>query len=276
MYDIGFVDPSEDRHNIKGELGVATCGHMKLQAGSCRICKTVREKGFPDYQLIYIHRGQGTYLLDGRSRILPAGSAVLYRPGQPQIYSYRAADLAETYWIHFGGSRAAEVLQELGLTETVLTFRAPDHFISIMNRMIREAGGANPFCAPVCCGLLITLLCEAARISGKNYTENASIATACEMIRVNYNRKITNEQLAAGCGLSLSRFEHLFKEIHGCAPQQYKQREQILVAKELLLNTDRSIAEIADVVGFSDPLYFSRIFKQRTGFSPSAFRFNYS
>jgi len=272
MYRIGFVDPGEDRHHINEELAVATCGQMKLLAQDEKNHAVNRPNGFPDYQLIYVHKGKGTFLLDGEMQVLSAGHAVLYRPDQPQHYFYHSSDGTETYWIHFGGSRAAELLERLGLNRSVMVFYTAAPYIKIMDRMIRVASSANPRRSLICSGLLVTLLCEAAEASSDNAAENRFIAAACEMIKENYNCKLTNEQLAERCGFSVSRFEHLFRETYGCAPQQYKRNEQILVAKELLLNTESTVAEIAETVGFEDPLYFSRIFKSQTGETPSAFR----
>jgi AraC-like DNA-binding protein len=43
-------------------------------------------------------------------------------------------------------------------------------------------------------------------------------------------------------------------------------------SKELLIDTDLTINEISDVVGYNDPFYFSKVFKRNTGLTPTAFR----
>lgn len=273
MYEIAYINPKEDRHHIKTELGVASCGHMMPEPGSNKTHSVNRKNGLPDHQLIYVHKGQGLYQIGGKSRCLSAGSLIHYRPGEPQIYHYSDEDEPEVYWIHFGGSRAEELLQELGFNQAVFHLYSSGRFIEAAERLIREGSRGRPHFSLACNALLMELLVEAARGSEKAPRERTLLSAARETIRENYTRRLPNEELARQCGLSISRFEHLFKECFGMAPQQYKLHLQIRLAGELLMGTEDPIGEIAERTGFSDPLYFSRIFKQKTGYSPKAFRY---
>jgi ABC-type sugar transport system ATPase subunit len=67
-------------------------------------------------------------------------------------------------------------------------------------------------------------------------------------------------------------FRRRFKSRIGLSPNQYFIKIKIDKAKELLLYTNQEIKEIADAVGFSDPYYFSRIFKQKEKIAPAKFR----
>ena len=55
---------------------------------------------------------------------------------------------------------------------------------------------------------------------------------------------------------------------------EYKQIQRINIAKNLLSTTNLSIKEISTIIGFKDPLYFGRCFKQSVGQTPSGFRAN--
>jgi len=55
-------------------------------------------------------------------------------------------------------------------------------------------------------------------------------------------------------------------------PMQYITSLRIAAAKGYLENSDKSIAEIAAAVGYENALYFSRIFKKRTGMTPSEYK----
>jgi len=61
----------------------------------------------------------------------------------------------------------------------------------------------------------------------------------------------------------------------GISPKQYILNKRLEYAKELLVNTNASIFEIANSVGFPDQLYFSRIFKIKEKISPSEYRKNF-
>ena len=59
-------------------------------------------------------------------------------------------------------------------------------------------------------------------------------------------------------------------------PMQYILSLRISAAKRYLDSTNKSIAEIASAVGYDNPLYFSRIFKKHTGYSPSEYKNKFS
>ena len=72
--------------------------------------------------------------------------------------------------------------------------------------------------------------------------------------------------------LSPSRLAHLFRSQTGQTPQQFVERERITRARQLLLLTSRTVAQIAGEVGYENPFYFTLRFKKHTGFSPTEWR----
>ena len=58
----------------------------------------------------------------------------------------------------------------------------------------------------------------------------------------------------------------------GVPPCKYLTSIRINKAKELLESTDCPVSEIGSIIGYENPLYFSRIFKKQTGLSPAAYR----
>jgi len=65
---------------------------------------------------------------------------------------------------------------------------------------------------------------------------------------------------------------HLFKQQTGQSLQSYLRSLKLRVAKILLQKTDFPIALVAQILGFQDPLYFSRWFRRAIGFAPSEVR----
>lgn len=57
-------------------------------------------------------------------------------------------------------------------------------------------------------------------------------------------------------------------------PMQHVLNLRITTAKTLLRTTTYSVSEVASIVGYDNPLYFSRLFKKQTGLPPSDFRNN--
>ena len=93
--------------------------------------------------------------------------------------------------------------------------------------------------------------------------------TVIDYIQCNYTRQIGNWELAGIIHLSEDRFNHLFKESMGMAPMQYINEVRIKKAMNLLKRKDRTVAEIADSVGFTDYNHFGRQFRRYYGFPPS-------
>lgn len=79
-------------------------------------------------------------------------------------------------------------------------------------------------------------------------------------------------ELSKLAGMSPSSFKRAFVKEFNDSPRHYILNKRIEKAKLLLKNTNLSLSEIAYDIGFNDSLYFSRIFKKRTGVSPSLFR----
>lgn len=117
--------------------------------------------------------------------------------------------------------------------------------------------------------------------------QTQSIGSILELITDLYSSKVVNirkvvelhlyanfriEQLAKLCHMSLSSFKRAFKKEFNDSPQNYILSKKLEKAKELLVITELPVGQIAYDSGFDDPLYFSRLFKKRTGTSPSAFR----
>ena len=93
-----------------------------------------------------------------------------------------------------------------------------------------------------------------------------------EYVNLNWQKNISVAKVAEAVNLSESRAAHLFKSALGKGIHQYAAELKISGAKELLINTDMSVSEISRMVGYADPLYFSRTFNKEVGCSPKKFR----
>ncbi len=87
-----------------------------------------------------------------------------------------------------------------------------------------------------------------------------------------YNEQISIEDYAASRNMSISWFMRNFKQVTLKSPMQYILAIRINNAVSLLETTDYNVTEIAAIVGYDNPLYFSRIFKKQKGISPSDYR----
>ena len=91
-------------------------------------------------------------------------------------------------------------------------------------------------------------------------------------IRQSYQEEISISDMANRIGVSRTYLSHCFKLTYGKSIQDYLIYYRMEKAKELLLQTDKKIREIAFFVGYNDELYFSKVFNRHFGISPRKYR----
>lgn len=79
-------------------------------------------------------------------------------------------------------------------------------------------------------------------------------------------------ELSAKFGFSQDYFRHKFSKEIGVAPKKYISALKIKLAKDLLLNSELAVNQVAYNIGFCDYNYFTRFFKKETGYAPLQFR----
>ena len=102
--------------------------------------------------------------------------------------------------------------------------------------------------------------------------ESSLAGQICRIILKNFPYTPSVKRLSMLLGVSQSHLRHIFKDQTGQSLQDYLRSLKLRLAKILLQQTDFPVALIARILGYSDPLYFSRWFKRAAGFSPSEIR----
>jgi AraC-like DNA-binding protein len=92
------------------------------------------------------------------------------------------------------------------------------------------------------------------------------------IILENINKEIDIHEIASNLGTSYSWFRKVFKEYTGFAPSQYFQELKLRKSKELLIESNLSVKEIAYHLNFSSYEYFLSFFKKRVGLTPLEYR----
>jgi len=255
-------------------IGVSSCGHYKLI--NMEKFHTLRPNGRADWQLLYMASGVFEYT-DGKKHFeLDAPCIVLYSPWEYQDYSYRLCNKSEVYWIHFAGNTCREILDSLGLFKNSKSHKLiskASHRL-LFDKIIEELQLKRPFFSDIANGLFYQLLGSLARnISElKNGRISDDVRKAVEFFNANYSSDISVGKYAKSIGMSHSHFCHRFKKEMKLSPTEYLRLLKADAAKDLLASTDMTVSQVAYALGFSDPLYFSRVFSSSQGISPKQYR----
>ena len=249
-----------------------------IEINSCNIQQSrkkphvvIRNAGRLDYHILYIAEGECLCLYGDEEKLIKKGNFVIYPPNVRQRYSFMEGTAVVTMWVHFAGVGVERLLDELGLSGGIYS----SVFSADTEHYFRKMINANAINSPkhnvLAMGYLLNLLASLSSVGGQA-VYSGTVAKMIEYINLNWQKKISMAQLAEAVNLSESRAAHVFKEAVGKSPHRYISEVKISNSKTLLLDTDMSVAEISRLVGYDDPLYFSRAFKAIVGASPKKHR----
>ena len=258
-------------------LIVGSAGTYKLRTHE-RL-PTRRPKGRIDYQLLYIASGKTIFYFNGESKEVAAGHMVLFQPRQEQHYEYYAVDRPEVYWVHFTGSDVKNILRHyhIPLDKNVIYSGSSATYAYLFKELIHEIQTCRTGFEELTemylrqIFLLIQRSWEERKPTVSSYLQE-EIDYARKYFNEHYNEDISIEEYAQSRGMSVSWFLRNFKQMTMKSPMQYILAIRINNAVSLLETTDYTVTEISTIVGYDNPLYFSRIFKKQKGISPSDYR----
>lgn len=266
-----------DFKDKKHSLFVGSCGTYHLLTRPK--LPTHRPRGRLDYQILYVASGKAHFYFNGVEEIVSAGNMVLYRPKEEQRYYYYGTDHTEVYWVHFTGNNVKNILRKYGISDNMHVIHTGTslEFKRIFSEMIQELKLCKEDYEELLVNHLQHLLILIHRIinakpRGKNHMLMEEMDAAVRHFHQNYNQAISIEEYAISQHMSVSWFIRNFKEYTNATPAQYILSLRISNAQTLLETTNYNVTEIAEIVGYDNPLYFSRIFRKQSGMSPSEFR----
>lgn len=231
-------------------------------------------KGF---YMVYIPTGGGILETKEKNFEVNPGDMLMLYNNEWHRYKPNSEEGWEEYWIGFEGDFFEDSIKQEVFPESksyVKHLGYKEEIIFLMSQSLELIRRNTNGYRKILSGILIQLLAytitseENEFKTGEEDIANKTIKT----IRTQLYKEIDFEELASKFNLSYSRFRTIFKQQTGIAPQQYLIQERIQNAHRLLSNTDKGIKEIASLTGFRSVYYFSRIFRQKTGLSPTEVR----
>lgn len=236
-----------------------------------------------EFSLVYIISGKGVYNSRQTGDLqIEEGSVIVVFPNERHRFRPDPQTGWKEYWIGFNGPIMINLFEKYFFTPTLPIFKIGYHetIISLFMQTIDAIKSEKPGYQPLVSGAVMYILGQL-HFSTKQRSvikekDERLVDSARMIITTNLQTPLSPSDIALQLDVSYSRFRKLFKTYTGMPPGQYQIQLKLEKAKEGLVNTTKSIKEIAFDLNFETTQYFSQLFKERTGFTPIEFRNNFS
>ena len=230
--------------------------------------------------LFYCVQGKGYYTLDGHTSTLnPNQYVIVPATDKPLVYWSDTEDPWSIYWVHF----TSDALQAFNRAYHIVPEQGPQYIphnekgIRIWEEMYenlsRGYSPENLMNTNLCLyHLIATFVFSQQQNQNSSSPEKAIIRETIDYMKNNLDKTIRIEDFADLNKYSVSHFSKLFRLTTGMSPIEYFIHLKMQKACQLLYTEDSRVKQIAALLGYDDPYYFSRLFKKYMNTSPETYR----
>ncbi len=238
----------------------------------------------PFTELFYVVDGKGEFNIQGQRFPVKANDFVIINPQVEHTELSSPDEPLEYIVLGINGLSFSNLtpVSEGGHPFSFFNLRDEQKdILRYLNAMVQEATSQQMSYELVCHNLLEILLIKILRHQhfdlevGKQSKATKDISFIKHYLETYYHESIQLEDLASMTHLSRFYISHSFKKEIGMSPMEYLIAIRIKESKILLRTTNYSISQVADIVGFTTPTYFSKQFRKSTGISPTDYREQY-
>ncbi|BFT69191.1 helix-turn-helix domain-containing protein [Paenibacillus sp. P36] len=236
------------------------------------------------HRLICFARVGGNLRLAGHVLYAEQGSCMLLAPGdKAEIEISGESDLLGAVYIlrfHAYGMGETEPSMDIGPCipyETKIDVMPLSRLVDLLEQIAHRATDAlreeyvERCKQQIYLQELLVLLMENVQTMLSLTDATSAVQQTINYLDHNYREEITVELLSRMSGVGRWKYSDLFQSLIGKKPLEYLTEVRINRAKELLLQTDDPLREIARLVGFKDEYYFSRKFRHEMGMTPKQY-----
>ncbi|MDD5200339.1 MAG: helix-turn-helix domain-containing protein [Terrimicrobiaceae bacterium] len=257
-------------------LPVSTVWGDEFRKDAAYFCR--RPRGSGDWLIILTMGGAGLIRAAGAHREVLPGDILLYEPGAAQ--DYRTAPRAGRWhllWVHFAPRTSWRPWLDWdavgpGTRCQRLTGEALPHAAEALRRVRRNCGRSGLWHEELAFVALKEAILWVNQSRESPPTLDPRIEKALGLLRDEYRRPFDLPALCAQCGLSVSRFSHLFRRQTGLSAGEFLELKRLTHAGHLLRLTTMPVKQIAAECGYDDALHFSKRFRRHHGASPRDWR----
>lgn len=230
------------------------------------------------HAVVFITRGQGEFESTSAGHLdVSLGNVIMLFPGEWHRYRPLQQTGWDEHWVSFGG----EIIERL-VERRFFSPQAPvlltgmddmlhHEFHALLDYLQSEPIGFQQLMSAGVVKILtaVQIALRRQRIDDRS---DALVRQAKAYLEENAEELPRMPKLAESLGISVEQFRRVFKLHTDISPYQYHMLLRINRAKQLLLQTNLAIKEIARILKFENPYHFSRTFKSKTGLSPRQWR----
>lgn len=237
-----------------------------------------------DYHLHFILSGKGILKIEDKTYNLHRGQTFIVPPEIEIYYCADSEDPWEYAWVSFTGFKAAWYLEKAGLSISTPfrdTYLNPEEFLIYIEKILahHQLTAVNELLRTSQLYEILAVLIESRTLNlldqhqkiEPDYSPDMYVDYAVEYIHNHYATARVSD-IASYIGITRSYLAHIFKDRLHVSPQEYLLSYRLEQGSRLLRTTTLSVNEIAEKIGYSNPLTFSKMFKKVYGRSPLNYR----
>ena len=238
----------------------------------------IQHQSHTHHCLLYCQSGHGIIDDNNRKREVNRGDLVIGSPDKPFLFTSTSNRNSTLFWINFSGGLSHDFAERLlmkmddGLAHVGVLTNIINDFDNLLALGSRGYTATNVIHAVHVLQQALSFLALQLRLTEFNRNAAFDINAIEALMRNNLHQELSLDTLAHYSQLSKFHFAKKFKELTDTAPIQHFINMKMQQACFDLDNTEYTIKQIADSLGYSDPYYFSRLFKKTIGMSPKQYR----
>lgn len=238
-----------------------------------------RKQGCEQSILIYCYKGKGFYTKKGQKKYLLANQVLFIPENTPHQYGSSQDDPWSILWIHLKGEKLFSYIGEESndICQFPITLLQREQLFPLFSELFDILTQGYHFNNLLYSYQIVAHILGVFFLSPIGQTPTVRDSKRSIQDIISYMANVLSEDLslqdfAKYAQLSPSHFSSLFKTYTGYSPMNYFLRLKIQKACVYLTDDNLTISEISSLLGFHDPLYFSRFFHKIMNVSPSAYR----
>lgn len=233
-----------------------------------------------EFEVTFVMKGSGKLVVNEKETPVQAGDIYVIPPGTYHRNITNSDGWMEYFVVRFMEESVERELmkcfRELGpaVTQSGSYFSYFESACNLLlNLHVTNGGYADETLQTICLGMIqiVQMLLENRALTIRTKSD-FSMNDLLVYITEHCEEKITLQSLSERFSISASHLSRMFSKAFHCSPINYLINARMARATEYLGRTDKSISEIAELVGYDNHFYFTNLFIKRIGCSPTEYR----